>query len=44
MFFSEILSGMSALEHVVNNLKTFSEPITDSEDDDSKRAKIFEAK
>ena len=37
-----ILSGMSALEHVVNNRKTFSEPIINSADDDNKRAKIFE--
>ena len=37
-----ILSGMSELEHVVNNRKTFSEPITDSADEDNKRAQIFE--
>lgn len=37
-----ILSGMSALEHVINNRKTFSEPIKNSAKDDKKRARIFE--
>ena len=39
---SIILSGMSSLEHVVNNRKTFSEPVAPSEEDDKKRAQILE--
>lgn len=37
-----ILSGMSAFEHVKNNRQTFSEPLTNSAEDDNKRALIIE--
>lgn len=38
-----ILSGMSALEHVVENRKTLAEPTTLSEDDKKNYAKVLEA-